>query len=155
MNKNNMILNILVVIFLLGFSTIAIAKGNGKHNGGEENSKSSGEKQSDGNKKCEGWGTPNWFTKVESGETVEFYQKAVVNSICSRKHTFKGSFIDLTIIDYPKGIVEFLSRTYEFAFRFNKIGKYTLKYDLKLQDKNGKNYTGHFIMYTEVVSDKW
>ena len=61
----------------------------------------------------------------------------------------------MTIVDYPKGIVEFLSRTYEFAFRFNKTGKYTIKYDLKLQDKNGKNYMGHFIMYTEVVSDKW
>ena len=145
----------LISLLCLTLPSFAYAKGNGNHKGNNEDSKSSGKNQEDGNKKCEGWGTPNWFAKVENGEIVEFYQKSLVNSICSRKHTFKGSFIDLTIIDSPKDIVDFLSRTYEFAFRFKKTGKYTVKYDLKLQDKNGNNFTGHFIMYTEVVSDRW
>jgi len=106
-------------------------------------------------KNCEGTAIPGWVVKAQNGENIEYSQKSKVNYICSRQHSFQGALLELVITDYPKGIVEFVSRSYEFAYRFNKTGKYTIKYDIKLQDKYGKNYTAHFIMYSEVVSDSW
>ena len=103
-------------------------------------------------KHCEG----DSFYNTQIGDTVEFKQKVKVNSVCSRKYQSNNfSFLESEMLDYPKGIFQVVERPYEFAFRINKTGKYTVKYRYKVQDRYGKTGYLNFIMYVEVVENGW
>jgi hypothetical protein len=89
-------------------------------------------------------------------DTVEFKQKNKINSICSRSQRNDNfTFLEIEIIDFPKGIFEIVTRPYEFAFKMTKTGKYTIKYRHKLKDRYGKIGFINYIMYVEVVENAW
>ena len=79
-----------------------------------------------------------------------------MNTICPRSlHKKNFVYLGLEIIDFPKNIFEAVTRPYEFAFRINKVGKYTVKYRYKLQDRFGNFGYINYIMYVEVVDSSW